>query len=68
MRRRGNHVVAATEQERPSPSLTLFRNNDRNPPVGALLVFRVRWICRNGKLPEPRSFSLVLGREIRELP
>src|ERR1700716_734445 len=41
-------------------SLRLLCNKDRNPPVGALLVFRVRRVRRNGKLPEPRPFILVL--------
>jgi hypothetical protein len=35
-------------------SLRPLCNKDRNPPGGALLVFRVRRIRRNGKLPEPR--------------
>ena len=47
-------------KSRPSPSLTRFCNKDRNPPGGALLVFGVRRIRRNGKFPEPRSFSFVL--------
>src|SRR5207342_1084197 len=41
-------------------SLRPLCNKDRNPPGGALLVFRVRRIRRNGKLPEPRPFILVL--------
>jgi hypothetical protein len=37
-------------------------NKDRNPPGGALLVFRVRRIRRDGKLPEPRPVSLALDQ------
>ena len=36
-------------------------NKDPNPPGGALLVFRVRRIRRDGKLPEPRPVSLALN-------
>src|SRR4051812_5519843 len=39
-------------------SLRRLCNKDRNPPGGALLVFRVRRERRNGKLPEPRPFML----------
>jgi hypothetical protein len=45
--------LAATSQDRSG-------NKDRNPPGGAHLVFRVRRIRRNGKLPEPRPFSLAV--------
>src|SRR5260370_2833534 len=47
-------------KSRPSPSLRPLCSKDRNPPGSAFLVFRVRRICRNGKLPEPGPFSLVL--------
>jgi hypothetical protein len=47
-------------EEQAKPSLGPLCNKDRNPPGGALLVFGVRRIRRNGKLPEPRPFSLVL--------
>src|SRR6266852_7796700 len=49
--------VNAYEQR--SPSLRALCNKDRDPPGGALLVFRVRRKRRNGKLPEPRPLSLV---------
>ena len=42
------------------PSLGPLCNKGRNPTGGALLVFGVRRIRRNGKLSEPRPFSLVL--------
>ena len=45
-------------KSRPSPSLTRFCNKDRNPPGGALLVFGVRWIRRNGKLARAEIVQL----------
>ncbi len=41
------------------PSLRPLCNKDRDPPGGALLVFRVRRKRRHGKLPEPRPLRLV---------
>src|SRR3954471_13797220 len=43
-------------------SLEPLCNKDPNPPGGALLVFRVRRIRRDGKLPEPSPVSLALDQ------
>ena len=50
---RGECLAIIGSSPRAAVSLRLFCNKDRNPPGGALLVFRVRQIRRNGKLPEP---------------
>src|SRR4051812_21478235 len=56
----GNEAVDRDTAPLAATSLRLLCNKDRNPPGGALLVFRVRRVRRNGKLPEPRPFILVL--------
>src|ERR1700687_4348450 len=43
----------------PAGMLRQLCNKDRNSPGCALLIVRVGWIRRSGKLPEPSSFRLV---------
>ena len=44
----------------PNPSSGGLRNKNRNSPLGALLIVRVRRKRRHRELPEPGSFRLVL--------